>query len=284
LRLINLNLVQYKFQNYKNSYLGILLIVFLILTKIGCEKKFDSVIDAENHNYQILSLSPKDSVIYNINDSSLVISAQFSPTSKLNTVSVEIINPAGKKHLPNLIGLLDNGKIENGDLLAGDKIFSNKIFMKRNDLNGSYTIKYFVSDQISNNRLGAQSTFKFRNGETNSPPVISDAFIDPDTMIVTTTIVIQTRIKAFDPNGLNDIKEVFFIVYRPDGTTNNLKTLLFDDGNISDNGDLIAGDGIFSRKIQVNETNAKGTYRFEFRAADRGGLLSNVINYQVLIQ
>jgi hypothetical protein len=262
-----------------------LLLVFLsFLLLIRCEKKFDSLIDTSNHSYQVLSVAPKDSIIYNINDSSVVIKAQFSQSSKLNSVSVEILNPSGKKYLSNSLSLFDNGKTENGDLVAGDKIYSNKIFMKRNDLNGNYTVKYFVTDNILSNRLAAQSTFNYRNGETNLPPVISDAFIDPDTLIVTTTITIQTRIKVFDSNGLNDVKEVYFIVFRPDGTTNNIKTLLFDDGNVNDNGDLIAGDGIYSRKIQVNETNTKGTYRFEFRATDRGGLLSNIINYSVLIQ
>jgi len=36
--------------------------------------------------------------------------------------------------------------------------------------------------------------------------------------------------------------------------------------------------------IQINETNDKGTYRFEFQAEDRSGELSNIINHFVLIQ
>ncbi len=79
-----------------------------------------------------------------------------------------------------------------------------------------------------------------------------------------------------DPNGASDILEIYFIVYRPDGTTNNNKVLLFDDGK-PENGDVIAGDGIYSRLIQVDQSNQKGTYRFEFRAKDRLGDLSNII-------
>ena len=86
-----------------------------------------------------------------------------------------------------------------------------------------------------------------------------------------------------DPNGTSDILEVFFIVYRPDGTTNGNRIQLFDDGN-SSNGDVTAGDGIYSRLIQVDQTNQKGTYRFEFQAEDRSGALSNIINHYVLIQ
>lgn len=87
-----------------------------------------------------------------------------------------------------------------------------------------------------------------------------------------------------DPNGSSDILEVYFKVFRPDGTTNNNKFLLFDDGNVNENGDLTAGDGIYSRLIQVDQSNQKGTYRFEFQAEDRPGALSNIINHYVLIQ
>ncbi len=264
-----------------------IILSFLLLTLIffnACEKKFDNVIDSTSFNYQVRSVSPKDSVIFNIMDSSLVVNIQFSQTSNLNSVSAQITDPIGKKFFADKISLFDNGKSENGDLIAGDKIYSNKIFMKSKDVSGTYNIKFYVDDNLAQNRFVARTSFYYRNGESNIAPVISNALIDPDTLVVTTTTTIQTRIKAEDQNGLNDIKEVYFIVFRPDGTTNNNKTQLFDDGNINDNGDLIAGDGIYSRKIQVNETNTKGTYRFEFRAIDRGGLQSNVINYLVLIQ
>ena len=78
--------------------------------------------------------------------------------------------------------------------------------------------------------------------------------------------------------------KVYFIVYKPDGSTNDSQLELFDDGNIDDHGDLIAGDGIYSRLIQINETNDKGTYRFEFQAKDRSGKSSNIIDHFVLIQ
>lgn len=269
----------------KNKKYLLALFLTALVFLFACEKKFDGVIDTSNSNFQVQSVAPKDSVIFNLIDSSIVIKIEFSPNSNLNSVYANILNPDGKKHLANDLILYDNGKkIENGDSIAGDKIYSNKTFMKSNDQNGLYVIKYYVDDNISSKKFVAQSSFRYRNGQSNVAPVISNPFIDPDTLVVTTTTTIQTRITAFDENGLNDIKEVYFIVYRPDGTTNNVKTQLFDDGNISANGDLVAGDGIFSRKIQVNEANTKGTYRFEFRAVDRGGLFSNIINYLVLIQ
>jgi hypothetical protein len=115
-------------------------------------------------------------------------------------------------------------------------------------------------------------------------PLISNTVIEPDTVTVTALTVIFTSVEVMDSNGAIDINEVYFKVYKPDGTTNDNKVLLFDDGNVSEHGDLIAGDGIYSRLIQVDQSNDKGTYRFEFQAKDRSGELSNIINHYVLIQ
>jgi hypothetical protein len=134
-----------------------------------------------------------------------------------------------------------------------------------------------------NNQV-AVSNFYFINGQDTLPPVISNSVVDPDTVVVNQLTVLFISVEAMDPNGSSDILEVYFIVYRPDGTTNNNKVLLFDDGNVIENGDVTAGDGIYSRLIQVNQSNQKGTYRFEFQAEDRTGALSNIINHYVLIQ
>ncbi|MGQ9798002.1 MAG: choice-of-anchor X domain-containing protein [Ignavibacterium sp.] len=251
---------------------------------ISCEKEFDTVIDNQRPSFQVVSVSPKDSVLFNVNDSSLVISIQFQQYSIINSVFAEMIDPSGKNFLGESLQLFDNGKSENGDQIANDKIFSNKIFMNSNSLNGNYNLKFYASDNSSSKKLVAWSTFKYRNGQSNVAPEISNALVDPDTIVVTDTLAILTSLVVNDLNGLNDIKEVFFIVYRPDGTTSGNKVFLFDDGNLLQNGDQTAGDGIYSRIISVNQTNAKGTYRFEFKAIDRGGLISNIINYSVLIQ
>lgn len=260
------------------------LILYSSLFFISCEKEFDTVIDVQKPSFQVVSVAPKDSVIFNVEDSSLVIRIEFTSASLISSVTAEIINPAGKSFLNDALTLYDNGKSENGDQTANDKIFSNKIFMKSNDLNGNYNIKFYVNENSAQSKLAAWSTFKFRNGQSNVAPVISNALVDPDTVVVTDTIPILTSLVVQDENGLNDIKEVYFIVYRPDGSTNNNKVFLYDDGNLTLNGDQTAGDGIYSRIISVNQTNAKGTYRFEFKAVDRGGLQSNIINYPVLIQ
>ncbi len=78
----------------------------------------------------------------------------------------------------------------------------------------------------------AVSNFYFNNGQDNVAPVISNSVIEPDTVVVTQPTILFTSIEAMDANGTSDILEVYFIVYRPDSTSNNNKVQLFDDGNI----------------------------------------------------
>ncbi|MFA4923284.1 MAG: choice-of-anchor X domain-containing protein, partial [Ignavibacteriaceae bacterium] len=62
------------------------------------------------------------------------------------------------------------------------------------------------------------------------------------------------------------------------------RTSLYDDGNYSGNGDAVAGDGIFSRVLSISPTNQKGTYRFDFEAKDRGGLVSQVVPKYIVVK
>ena len=48
--------------------------------------------------------------------------------------------------------------------------------------------------------------------------------------VVTDTTIILTSINVFDENGLSDIDKVYFVVYRPNGTTSGAQNVLFDDG------------------------------------------------------
>ena len=167
---------------------------------------------------------------------------------------------------------------------VSNNTYQGTFVLHRQDPIGSYNVKFSVTGFDGINREVASSSFYFNNGQDNVPPVISNSAIEPDTVEVTQPTVIFTSIDVADSNGLNDISEVYFKVYKPDGTTNNNNILLFDDGNVSEHGDLHAGDGTYSRLIQVDQSNDKGTYRFEFQAKDRSGELSNIINHYVLIQ
>ncbi len=260
------------------------IIIFLSsLIFTSCEKDYSGIVDPSINEFQVISVSPSGNVLFNAIDSLITIKINFTQTSTVGEVSCDIYSSDNNRLNSSRIILYDNGNLDFGDDVANDNSFANKFPLSSAYPIGNYTIRYYITINSGDFKQIAQSNFVYDNGQTNVAPVISDAVVDPDTVVVTGPTLIFCSVKADDPNGLNDIESTYFIVFRPDGTTSGSQTQLFDDGS-SQNGDLIAGDGTFSRLIQVDQNNQKGLYRFEFRARDRGGLQSNIINYSVLIQ
>jgi len=240
----------------------------------GCEQTFDNIIDTQVDNYQVTLVSHPDSVdLKNPGDSVLNVRIGFTQGSQLQQVFFDIIASDNSLLNPSPIEMFD----------ISNNLFSAQFILKPEYPNGTYKLNFTATGMSGVNKLVATGTFSFNNGQDNLAPVISNSVIDPDTVVVNDTTIIFTSVDAFDSNGANDILEVYFIVYKPDGSTNNIKLALFDDGNL-EHGDKIAGDGTYSLLIQIDQSNDKGTYRFEFRAKDRSGELSNIINHFVLIQ
>ena len=241
----------------------------------GCEKTYENLIDTSTDNFQVNSLSGiKDiNLLENPEDSILTFTMTFSSGSFVSEAYFDIYFSDNSK--------VNSSPVEMQEIF--DNTYSAQYFLGRANPIGNYTVRFSAIGIEGTAKQVALGSFQFNNGQENLPPEISNTVIDPDTAVVNDTTIIFTSVEAMDPNGASDILEVYFIVYRPDGTTNNSKVLLFDDGK-PENGDVVAGDGIYSRLIQVNQNNQKGTYRFEFRAKDRLGDLSNIINHFVLIQ
>jgi len=254
-------------------------IYYLLLIPLliwGCEQTFDNVIDTTTENYQLSSvIGIKDTIdLKEPGDSLLSLRLIFTPQSEINKVYFDIYASDNTR--------LNSAPVEMQEVL--DKIYEQQFILLRENPIGNYNVRFSVTGLDGKNKQVAVSSFYFNNGQDNLSPIISNTVIEPDTVVVNDTTVIFTSIEAMDPNGANDILEVYFKVYKPDGTTNDIKVFLFDDGNTQENGDLIAGDGIYSRLILVDQSNDKGTYRFEFQAKDRSGELSNIINHFVLVQ
>jgi len=241
----------------------------------GCEKTYENLIDTSTDNFQVNSLSGiKDiNLLENPEDSILTFTMTFSSGSFVSDAYFDIYFSDNSK--------VNSSPVEMQEIF--DNTYSAQYFLGRANPIGNYTVRFSAIGIEGTAKQVALGSFQFNNGQENLPPEISNTVIDPDTAVVNDTTIIFTSVEAMDPNGASDILEIYFIVYRPDGTTNNSKVLLFDDGK-PENGDVLAGDGIYSRLIQVNQNNQKGTYRFEFRAKDRLGDLSNILNHFVLIQ
>jgi hypothetical protein len=101
----------------------------------------------------------------------------------------------------------------------------------------------------------------------------------------TDTLKIILSIEAYDPDGREDIKSVFFNSFLPDGSPSRSNPIyLYDDGNYQANGDQQANDGIYSRIIILPPNTPKGTYRFEFQAIDKKNESSNIISHNLVVQ
>lgn len=253
-----------------------IVLLLLPIIIIGCDKTFDNLIETNQNKYQVTSASttPADSFKYTTNDSLITLTVNFTSSSEVNEVFCDIYASDGSKLNSSLFQLFDNN----------DNRFKNDFPLSEFYPNGIYNITYFIKNSDASMQQIARGSFNYDNGQPNLPPEIANTVVDPDTVVVTAPTLIFTSVQASDLNGQNDILKVYFTVYNPDSTTSGNEIELFDDGEVDVTGDLLPGDGIYSRLIQIDQENQKGTYRFEFSARDRGGNLSNKIDHFVLIQ
>lgn len=262
----------------------ILFIIPISLFLFGCEKIPSDVVDSNLSLTKVSMLQAPSTFIYTTTNKSFITSIKLDIEGTIKDVYTTLRTYDGKIVYYENIKLVDDGT--NGDLLAGDKIYSAKVDMNENMLSGYMLLEYFLKYSLGKQEYTqkiAVHQFSYDNGSTNIAPEIYN-LVAPDTIIVQSPkSVFSMEISAKDDNGLNDITEVYFITYKPDGTTNNNKSYLLDNGN-PNNGDLVAGDGIYSIIVEITPNNLKGNYTFEFKAKDRRGKLSNVINHQITVK
>jgi hypothetical protein len=249
----------------------------------GCEKKYDNVVNTNLVSYQVESTSP-GRFIYNPSDSSIVISLKVNSSANILSITSDIYTSNNDKLNNSSIQLLDNGKLANGDSSAGDNKYSNKFPLSKSYPIGIYAIKFYITDINNETKQAAIQNFQYYNGQNNLPPLLSNLNVQDTIKVADPKSVILMTVEVSDPNGLDDIKSVYFTVFRPDGTSSGNKTQMFDDGDFETDGDLKKGDSTFSILVEITPSNAKGTYRFDFQAVDLGGALSEIISHNIVVQ
>jgi len=250
----------------------------------GCAKDSNTPLDTKPILYQAASVAAFSSFTHTLTDSVIHPYIELTSAAGIKHVWIDIISPEGNSLTGNALSLYDNGEAASGDALKGDKIYSNLFIMKKDFLNGFYTINYFIENTGSEIKRLAVQSFLFDNGKTNVAPVILSVSA-PDTItVVSAPLAFIVTATVSDSNGIKDVNEVYFTTIRPDQTSSGAKTSLYDDGNYTDHGDATAGDGVFSRALQIDSTNQKGTYRFDFTARDRGGLVSPTVNKYIVVK
>lgn len=173
----------------------------------------------------------------------------------------------------------DGDFTSNGDLFADDSIYSIKLDSTYGaNRKGNYRFEFHVKDSFN---------------EENLFVPIHPIYIDNKAgKIISTTVPDSTGRPAdlllyslvTDPQGLSDVDSVYFLLEKPDGTFggNGAKFDLQDNGEVF-YGDLIAGDGIYSKIISIASTNDPGIYIFHFYMRDEVGHLTPVTRDSIMV-
>lgn len=258
--------------------------ILITLTFISCDDIPNGVVDTADVDYQLVNINVPSEFIYSDQDSVFTTSIEFEKAETIARVWFNLLTEDGVTTVKQNVGMTDDGSA--GDNRADDGVYTGRTILGEEIATGKYVINYFVEDNVTagNNKVRrvASHTLSFLSGQQNSPPVISN-LVAPDTIVVEDPrSLIELHITVSDPNGLLDISEVYFNVFGPGSSTGN-KVSMFDDGQ-EGNGDDQAGDGVYSRIIEISPANQKGDYRFEFEAVDRVGEISNKIIHTLTVE
>jgi len=184
------------------------------------------------------------------------------------------IFPSGNVNPADTIELNDDGL--EGDIIPDDGIFYapiNADFAQGQA--GDYLLTFKAIDQSNNETESDFDTLTVIDAEENAPPIIFKTFL-PDTFDINqiyNTFLVSAV--AFDPQQQDNISFVMLQIFSPTSSVPSAQYQLMDDGQ---QGDVIAGDRIFSRDINVSFANEKvGKYSFHFQTFDSHGTASQAV-------
>ncbi|MDQ7817016.1 MAG: hypothetical protein RDU14_08315 [Melioribacteraceae bacterium] len=267
-----------------NPLLKLFSIFFLLLIFSACEEIPDGVIEQTKVYNKVKSISAPANFSFSQTDSILTTSIEFESSKYISKVWMKIKSENGSVTVNSSLQMLDNGNLAvNGDQKADDNIFSARVGIGKKYSNGKYFIEYYVEDNVKlspeNVTKVAVHFFNFNNNQVSYSPLISNLTI-PNLVNRGESFVFTLKVE--DQNGLGDISQVYFKLFRPDGTLADPQNglgyfLMVDDGNLDVFGDQTAGDGIYSFKNLFSSTAQTGQWKFEFQAKDKSANLSNVI-------
>lgn len=272
----------------KNHLIFVISIIFFLFT--SCEKIPDGVVEQNTLSIKIKRLSAPDNFNYAAADSSLLTTIEFEDSKNINKVWLQIKSADGSTIITSSTQMFDNGNISaNGDQKRNDNIYSAKVGISKKYSSGKYYIDYYIEDNVKpapeNITKVASHSFVYVNNQVNLSPVISNLKI-PAAVSRGETFIFTLKVE--DGNGLIDIAQVYFKLFRPDGSLVDPQNglgyfLMVDDGNFNVFGDEKANDGIYSFKNSFGESSQTGQWKFEFQAKDKSGVLSNTIIYLMTV-
>jgi hypothetical protein len=278
-------------------------ILFLLLIP-GCDQRSDSVIDPSGRQPNLVSVvvtTPifnTDTILVHGQKSStdqLILTVRFRATIGVPATSVRafhyvVTNAASGEQVTSGDIILPDMERWQLELITNPSALSKSfpLPIQRTDV-GTYSIAISAID-VS----GLESSVFISSVNVvrlNHPPQIS-SLDAPDTLLLPSqgSVVLMLALQVSDQDGPADIRTVRFTSILPDGKPSSSGPIeMFDDGSRIDlggytSGDDVAGNGMYSRIVQLRSTAATGTYTFSFVAIDRSSDTSNVITHTILVQ
>ncbi|MCB9058784.1 MAG: hypothetical protein H6627_09465 [Calditrichae bacterium] len=245
----------------------------------ACEDESTSVKDTFDPIVKSVRLGER----WNINstDSSIVEVAVTDPqgSSDLKNIIVQVLDQSSNVIFSD--SLYDNGGINgSGDIVAGDGVFRN-MFLPT-DISagpGTFTFNFVVEDFDGNDAGPLQQDVLFA---FNTAPSVSDLQA-PDSLKSGSQAVIT--IKVSDPDGNTDIQNVELDLLKNGFSVLGEPFSMADDGNTQRSGDILAGDGIFSFKMDSSFAAGKtGSYGLNFVARDKSDVTSAAIEQEIYLE
>jgi hypothetical protein len=156
---------------------------------------------------------------------------------------------------------------KDGDVLASDGVYSNRfqaIDVIKNSEQTEFIFRFLAFDQQNNISQKWENIVTF---SPNSPPEILHIFAPDSLSYIDENIIFS--ITVYDIDGINDINQAYFESEDPQRGITLFEKGLYNDGDFENNGDLVAGDSIFSTRIMTNFlVGKKGSYNLIFHIED----------------
>jgi len=253
--------------------------VFLLFLLIGCDGIENGVVDPGGVGFVVENISAPTYLKYTGEDTQVFTAITFSNTESLNRVWLNISSLDGVIEIARNIEMISPYKNDPNSFAVAVK-------MSIDDPNLIYTIEYYISTNIQEEKKIASHDYEYNNLQENIPPEISNPLFYYDDESPTLRDTLENNkpflfsVEVYDENGLKDIDSVYADFYSPNNPS-AIRVMMFDDGDEA-HGDKVAGDGIYSFKNVFQ--NAVGERKFEFRARDRAGALSNMITHNVVVK
>ncbi|UCE65207.1 MAG: hypothetical protein JSU85_10040 [Candidatus Zixiibacteriota bacterium] len=210
--------------------------------------------------------------------------------SDSQTVSIFVDDPQGYDNIDSVWGewffvdnpfpveqllFYDDGT--HGDQASGDSRFTITFMADTGVFDiGLHYLSIFAADIDGHQSDQLDTTFT----TVGNPTLFNVVAPDSIEQILGETVRATITVDAYDPDGLTDIDSVYSISIL-EGYPPNPPFRLYDDGDSLAHGDIIGGDGTYSRIIEVYDSNVPGDYLFTFYAIDSDENVSN--NPQIII-